>query len=415
MKNLPLLLATLLMAPCAFAQTVARATPVDSDFEHKELVPASDFLPAAFLNGPHHTVAADAANDGLRNRYYITTHDREIELTGTPETIERIREIYAIEYLRGVSRRKEFTKAVAASGKAKVSSAAGLVRDPVNSLRRAPQGASRFFGRIGESMKGGASDNEDGALKGLTGVTASKVKLASQLGVNPYTANEELQQELTSVARAMAGGGLVVEAALTAVGGPAGQALSLVGVNQTLQDVLTNSTPEDLRIRNRKKLLALGVDRALADEFLMHPWYSPWHETIITEALAAVGVNPTAYLQDAVRALTPEDAFFFQRVAQILARYHTAATPIRAIRFDGGIITALDRNGTLMVPVSLDYAIWTSQVAGRVEEFAAIDRTRDEIKALALWTDGQLSERFCSELSKRQITYQAVALAESKK
>jgi hypothetical protein len=208
----------------------------------------------------------------------------------------------------------------------------------------------------------------------------------------------------------MAGGGLVVSAATAAVGGGAGTALSVVGVNQTLQDTLINSTPDDLRIINRKKLLALGVDRALADEFLMHPWFSPWHETITTDALAQIGVNPSSFLNHAARALTPEDAFFFQRVAQILARYHAGTAPLRAIRFEGGIVTALDNNGTLVVPVSLDYGIWAEHTARRAEDFAAIDKSRDDIKGLALWTDGRLSDRLCEELKKRGIAYRMLAL-----
>src|SRR6202012_753106 len=119
--------------------------------------------------------------------------------------------------------------------------------------------------------------------------------------------------------------------ATSAASGGAGAALTVVGVNQTLSDTLTNSTPEDLRIINRKKLLALGVDRKLADEFLMHPWFSPWHETITTDALGSIGVNPTAFLRDCVQALTSEDAFYFQRVAQILSTYHSKAAPLRAI------------------------------------------------------------------------------------
>ena len=186
--------------------------------------------------------------------------------------------------------------------------------------------------------------------------------------------------------------------------------ISVFGMNQTLQDTLVNSTPEDLRIINRKKLFALGVDRALADEFLMHPWFSPWHETITTEALAQIGVNPTAFLTDAVKALTPEDAFFFQRVAQILALYHTNSAPLRAIRFEGGIVTALDRDGTLVVPVSLDYGIWAERAARRVEEFAAIDKSRGNIKALALWTDGRLSEHLRDELTKRGIAFRTLVL-----
>jgi hypothetical protein len=161
---------------------------------------------------------------------------------------------------------------------------------------------------------------------------------------------------------------------------------------------------------NRKKLLALGASRALTEEFLMHPWFSPWHETITTDALARTGVNPTAFLRNAVMALTPEDAFFFQRVAQILAQYSATVAPLRAIRFEHNAITAIDRNGTLVVPVSLDYATWSERTARRAEEFAALAKGHDEIKGLALWTDGRISERLREELKARNITWREHAL-----
>jgi hypothetical protein len=47
-------------------------------------------------------------------------------------------------------------------------------------------------------------------------------------------------------------GGLLVNAATAAVGGPAGDVLTGLNVNQTLQQTLVNSTPDDLRILNRK-------------------------------------------------------------------------------------------------------------------------------------------------------------------
>jgi hypothetical protein len=377
----------------------------ESTFEAPAMVPAKDFVPAALMSGKLHSVRPMAINDGLRNTYYMDTPSGVQEVTGTPALIQRIREIYAIDYLRGVSKTDAFGKALAGAGKAKIESAGKLISDPFGTIKNVPQGASRFFGRLGEGLKGGGSKSEDSGLAGLLGVTKAKVKLAAQLRVSPYSTNEELQRELTSVAQAMAGGGLIVDVATSAASGGAGAALTAVGVNQTLTDTLTNSTPEDLRIINRKKLLALGVNRTLADEFLMHPWFSPWHETITTDALNSIGVNPSTFLTDAVQALTPEDAFYFQRVAQILASYHASAGPLVAIRFENGIITALAKDGTLVVPVSLDYAIWGERTARRAEEFVALDRARDHITGLALWTDGRLSERLCEELKKRSIAW----------
>jgi hypothetical protein len=414
MKKRQLILPTalLILATSLRAQTDDSAflAQFEKSFEEGGAVQAARFVPAALMKGSLHTVRPLADNDGLLNTYFIDTSGGVLEVTGTPALAVRIRELYALDYLRGLSRTEEFAKALAQTGKAKIESVAGVVRDPFGTIKNVPKGASRFFGRIGEGLKGRTSEGEGGALAGITGVNKAKAQVAAKLGVSPYTTNEELQRELTEVARAMAGGGLVVNAATAAVGGAAGNVISVLGVNQTLHDTLINSTPEDLRAANRKQLLALGADRALADEFLMHPWFSPWHQTITTTALANIGVNPSAFLTDAVRALTPEDALYFQRVAQILARYHANSAPLRVIRLEGGIITALDRDGTLVVPVSLDYGIWAERAARRVEEFAAIAKSRDGNKGLALWTDGQLSERLRAELKSRGIAYRVDAL-----
>jgi hypothetical protein len=401
-----------LSASSLFAQDdAAFLAKFESTFESPALVPAKDFVPPQFLSGRLHTVRPLTDNDGLRNTYYVDTPSGVQEVTGTPALLTLIREIEAIDYLRGVSRSEEFGKALANAGKAKIESAAQMISDPFGTIKNVPKGASRFFGRIGEGLKGGSSKSEGGSVAGILGVTSAKAKLAAKLGVSPYSDNQELQRELTNVAQAMAGGGLAVSAAASVASGGAGAALSVVGANQSLSDVLTNSTPEDLRIINRKKLFALGVDRKLADEFLMHPWFSPWHETITTDALATIGVNPSAFLTDAVRALTPEDAFFFQRVAQILANYHRQTAPLKAIRFENGIITALDKNGVLVVPVSLDYAIWSERTARRAEEFVALDRARENITGLSLVTDGRLSSRLQEELKKRNIAWRMDVLS----
>ena len=196
---------------------------------------------------------------------------------------------------------------------------------------------------------------------------------------------------------------LIVKGATSVVSGPASTVLSAVGINETLQDTLINSTPEDLRILNRKKLFELGVSREQADEFLKHPWYSPWQETILTDALASVGVDGTAFLVQACKALEEEDAVYFQRLAQVLAAYKTKKAPLRSIQVENGIVCAMDRDGSLVVPVSCDYAIWAEKPASRVEEFAALRQSRPEVKGLALWVDGKVSDRGLEELKKRNI------------
>ena len=292
----------------------------------------------------------------MLNTYFLYSGNNAFEVTTGIALRIRIRELYAIDKLRGMSKTEEFTKALSKAAKQKAESVAGIVKDPIGTIKRVPQGASRFFGRIGEGLKGGTSEGEGNALQSITGVEKAKAALAAKLGVSPYSTNQELQEQLTNTARAMAGGGFVVSMATAAVGGTAGSVISVLNVNQTLQQTLVNSTPDDLRILNRKKLFALGVTRENADEFLMHPWYSPWHETIITDALATIGVDPTQFLAKATRALTEEDANYFQSLAQVLARYHKAKHRWGSILLEAGRVCAMDSQGILVIPLSCDYA-----------------------------------------------------------
>jgi hypothetical protein len=389
-----ILFALSLFATAALAQVdnMPSPAPPSTAFETEGPVEAKMFLPQELL----HSVAPQAENDGLVNTYFLSSG---VEVTTGIALRIRIRELYAIDKLRGMSKTEEFGKALSKAAKGKVESVAGIVKDPIGTFKRVPQGASRFFGRIGEGLKGGGSKTEGNAVQGLTGVDKAKVALAAKLGVSPYSTNQELQEQLTSTARAMAGGGLVVNAALM----PLGAVNTVLNMNQTLQQTLVNSTPDDLRIMNRKKLFALGVTRENADEFLMHPWYSPWHETIITDALASIGVDPTQFLAMATRALTEQDANYFQSLAQVLARYHKTKTPLRSIGLENDRVCAMDSNGTLVIPLSCDYAIWSEHAAARVETFSQLPQSRTEIKGLALWVDGKVSERAAQELKNRHI------------
>src|SRR5437016_4598213 len=395
-----------LFASTALAQTSSSApspSPSAPTFESSGRVETKMFIPEDLMRGSLHTVGEQAENDGLLNTYFLYSGDDAFEVTTGIALRTRIRELYAIDKLRAMSQTDEFAKAMANAGRQKVQIVVGSVEDPFGTIKRVPMGASRFFGRIGEGLKGGRTEGEGNMVQSVTGISKAKTTLAVKLGVRPYSYNQELQHQLTINARAIAGGGLVVSTATVAVGGAAGDVISVLNVNQTLQQTLVNSTPDDLRILNRKKLFSLNVTRENADAILMHPWYPPWTGTIMIDALSTIGVDPTAFLADASNALTEEDAIYFERLAQVLARYHTKKAKLRSIRTESKAVCALDANGTLVFPLSCDYAIWSEHAAGRVAEFAALTQGQEDIKALAVWVDGKVSDRAMQELKSRKI------------
>jgi hypothetical protein len=177
--------------------------------------------------------------------------------------------------------------------------------------------------------------------------------------------------------------------------------------SQTVEEIVKNSTPEELRRRNRQQLLALGASDQAATDFFDHPDYTPRDETIIATALGTVNVNPELFLKAACQARTRLDTFFYRSSASLAATYRQSRVPLQDYRMVEGVLCLLDGNGSLIVPLSLDYLQWTESVSNVMEKFVDLSQRGPEIKGVLLWTDGQLSERAQTELTQRQIAVES--------
>ncbi len=387
------------------AQNSTPAVPITETFEQPGLVPSAEFLPSRLLSSPLHQVEAQAYHDGLHLSYRLQSPQGTETVVGTLPLVNRLREIRAVAHLEQLNRTEEFTKALVQAGQDKVQSVANLVKDPVGTVKRLPAGASRFFGRISESIQQAEHSTPDGKalLASALGIQRKKFQLAMELGVSPFSSNPMLQSQLSSTARAMAGGALVVGVAGMAVDGGAGAALSVIGINQTLQQTLVESTPEDLQIANRQILLSLGVPAATVERFLMNPWFSPWQETLMSNSLKEIGINPTALIQQAAESFSEQDALYFIQLTRLYHKRHIDLTPLQSFRIEQGLLCALDAKGTLVVAISADYLIWTPLVKQRATEFATLTAPDGPIRALTLMNDGAISARAAEELANRQI------------
>ena len=64
----------------------------------------------------------------------------------------------------------------------------------------------------------------------------------------------------------------------------------------------------------------------------------------------------------------------------------------------------MDANGTLVIPLSCDYAIWSENAAGRVSGLRATPaRNGVRLRDSLLWVDGKVSDRATEELKNRKI------------
>jgi hypothetical protein len=396
------------LAICAMIGFTAPALAADPSFEQPGPVDAHRFLPQALLESRQHPVSPEAFNDGFVNTYSVGTSSRVIEVRGTTALLEKCQEMAALDQLRRITDTQAFKSAVKNSAKQTAAAARNLFSHPLSSLRDVPEGAKRFFGRIGDTIRADEGDeSQDGKLAGAIGVSDAKRKLAAQLHVDAYTSNETLQSELDRVARAQTLGGLTLSVGSFFVTGPASVALTAVGISQTVEDIVKNSTPEELRRRNRQQLLALGASNEAATDFFDHPDYTPRDETIIATALGAVNVNPELFLKSACQARTRLDALFYRSNALLAAAYRRHRAALHEFRMVEGVLCLLDENGTLIVPLSLDYLQWTESVSKVTDQFTDPNKRGQDIKGILLWTDGQLSARAQTEFAQRQIAVEA--------
>ena len=404
----------LCVAPSAFPEENSAA---NAEYETPGQVNAEDFLPKSAFSGKRLFIERRAQNNGLQNTYRIRAAAEEYEVIGSAAAIESLQELKAIDELQRISTAKAFAHGLKQSAKGTYQTGKEIVRDPVGAVKKVPQGASRFFGKV----KGFFSDDEDDTsqkssagetVKGILGVDDEKRKLAARLGVDVYSRNQTLQDELKRVASATAGGGLAFDIGTLPIGGAVGVGLTVIGIQQTVDSLINNSSPDSVRKWNEQTLSTLGASPDLTAQFLNHPWYTLKQITIVTASLDKTGINPDLFLKCANEALTEQDGRYFEQVAQLLASYSEKVARLKSLRLQGATLCAVDSKDSLVVPVSLDYAIWTAFVAQRVDELAHVPIDDPTIKGVQIYTDGKASERVKTELSKRAISYQSISLLE---
>jgi hypothetical protein len=376
-----------------------------STFDTPGPVPVSELLSSALIENGRCAIAPEAETDGLHATYRISSDSGPEEITGTQLLANRIRELKAIDALREMNKSAEFGKALLQTGGEKIQSVGAAVKDPVGTVKRLPQGASKFFGRVGTSIKsmGEGKVGATEAVEAAAGVHRKKAELALQLGVSPFSTDPALQSELDAAARAMAAGASLVNFSGLLVGGGVGTALSAVNMNDTFQRALVESSPTELQAQTRAALQSLGTSPENVDAFLATPSFNPWQKSAIAKLLAAINLNPDPLLAQAVQASSPEDAVYFLQLARLFENHHKDRAPITEFRAMDGIPCAIDRDGTLVVAVAADFIQWTPPVEARAEEFLEMKKTTPAIQSLHLSTDGLLSPRALEALAAKEI------------
>jgi hypothetical protein len=405
-----LLLVSLSAASFYLAQPTEPSPSPDASFEELPDLNASDILKPEVVKGPHHTVREPVSTYSGANQFMIDSEFGVFEADGNEMLLRRINEINAIARLKEISRTDQYKAALVKSAKAPVAAAKRIASDPMGTLESAPKGIMKFMSRTGESVKGIGKKSdldkyEGSKLEQISGFSNTKRKIAIDLGVDPYSSNTVLQHELNEIAKAAFAGGATFSIATLPLGGAAGAGLTVTGVSSSMNELLVEKSPEDLKAYNRQSLIAMGASVSEADRLLGNPAYTPTQQTAFVLNMKSLdGVaNRKAFIRLAGRNSSAEaDAIFCVQTAAMLGKLHREI-PLARIETIGDFPIAVAKDGTGVVALQWDYAAWTSGAANFIQAVQNFAGEAARNKKIVVALSGQTSERLRHELESRGI------------
>jgi hypothetical protein len=228
-------------------------------------------------------------------------------------------------------------------------------------------------------------------VKSAAGFDKAKLECARQLGVDPYTDNTRLQEEMEKVAWAFFAGGLPLKIGASLASGGVSQALNateFIGLPATLYQL----TPGELDFQDRSSLKEMGIPATNIDALFANPAVI---RSVRHHMVAALKELNLAGRMEIVDQLAQCDsvwrAHFFDDALQLL-RWRHRTTPYRGLGVNGRLAVGMTADGAVEIPAPIDYVLWTPEVA----EFA----NREDIARFQrrLILQGTLSQETAREL-----------------
>ncbi len=399
-----------LMGTLAAATSVAAATPV-AGFESPTEIPSDEVVPESVLSGPRYRIEPSVHADGFAQQYTIkTTGFGNLHASSDYMLPERIREVQALAVLEDLHRHEAFGSALQEAAKKPFLVGRDLVTKPKQTLSSAGEGLKKATKKAVGWLSGDRrerADSEDSAFSEAIGFSRTKRKLAAQLGVDVYSTNAKLQDEMDQVCWATVTGGISFSAMMAALALPpiidiARHTTSFTG---GLNNLLVTQSGGDLYRMNREILNGMGFPPSQTETFLDNEHASPRHKTFIVAAMKDLeAVEGLDILIAHGRVLASEDdALRLQRTVELARGHHSHVAPLRKIVDVGGIIVLVTTRDQVVATLPADRLLWTAYAEQLATSLEKQKDAEPEVDEKHLWITGVFSDEARKQLRDRDI------------
>jgi hypothetical protein len=345
---------------------ISLAANAQAPYELSPVLKAGDVVTGIPLKTNEYDIATSVTISNGLDEFSLSTVYGPWVVRGNDMLRERVREVQAISSLKRIQGTEAYGTGLENAGKGMYKNMKALVTQPLETLSGIPVGVGRFFTNSYRSIKDPRKSRyEDSTIKQIVGYSKAKRDLAFQVGVDPYSSNEALQEVLDDVAWAQYAGGMTVDIVTAIIPAGIGTAISLTNTSVEVSRLIQNESPENLRTINEDKLKALGASKQQIDAFLGNRWYSPTRQTILTDAINGMQdvKNAVLFLDWAEDALPEEQAYFVENSAVLMRLYHANQKPLKELYIAGALPVAETRDGTLLMALAADHLYWSEKTA----------------------------------------------------
>lgn len=411
-----------------FLSPECQAAP-QGPFEKPPVLSARDVLPEALQKGELFTVSDRVKNDGYFNQFELKSNFGNFSVEGQQLLEIRIGELQALQQLDKLSSSKVLGDAVYESGKATVLAPVNMVKKTYNTVSDPqkvadtvagiPDGAEKLFSWAYRQTKGAAQavsdivSSDDSAKKdsnadddgksvlskgkdfglGLLGYNKRERDLFRQLGANPYSSNQTLQNEVVRVC----GIGTAVGTAFRFVPG-----IGILGELSTFnrwygraEQLSLYEDPDEIRKKNQAGLVSLGTPDDMIKKFQNSQIYTPWTRRFIVASMTNLGndvAGRALFIKAALQAKNEPTSLYFVSVAEALEKIDQTR-PLKRIVSSLYLPAAVTKTGVLYIPLSVDYLFWTEEVAGIFDDFKTRVMNEEKFSSVEIHVRGKISTR----------------------